>query len=130
MVPPNLFAIGLAQASLQGIGGIIRAVLIRSSCPPGGWSTLSRPPRAVRRSRLHSCATSRGSVQMLVAIPHFHALCSPPCAGVGYVSLLAVSVSVVTEACGRPITRGTSAQVATVPPTTSSVRGTQTAASG
>ena len=27
--------------------------------PPAGWSTVSRPPRAVRRSRLASCMISR-----------------------------------------------------------------------
>src|SRR5262249_45211546 len=35
--------------------------LARSSCPPRGWSTLSRPPRAVRRSRHTSWCTRRSS---------------------------------------------------------------------
>lgn len=33
----------------------------RSSCPAGGWSTVSRPPRAVRRSSASSWVAKRGT---------------------------------------------------------------------
>ena len=36
------------------------AAFATSSCPMGGWSIESRPPRAVRRSRAHNWAVSRG----------------------------------------------------------------------
>ena len=37
----------------------------RSSCAPGAWSMLSRPPRAVRRSKPTICAMRRAIVEQI-----------------------------------------------------------------